>query len=620
MRALVEAQDLCARLAAEEATSRTQLESATHRVAELEGSIAFRLGSLFLALRSPRGWLGFPRGLAGLVGSWRGRGRVGAAGPPSGNAGGMDPLHVPGSGLVRAWHMARRPAVPANLSELRIAAVMDEFTEACFAPDCQLLNLSVSGVERQLDDFRPHLLLVESAWRGRDGGWMHLLCPCSGDLRRLVDACRRRGIPTVFWSKEDPGHFENFIEAAGLFDHVFTTDADCVAFYRDRLGHDRVGVLGFACQPKMHNPIELGERAEAASFAGSWYAKYPERARDFEQLVDAVREVLPVAIHDRNHARNDPAFEFPAKYRPLLRSGVPYNRIAEVYKGSAFAITVNTITGSPTMFARRIFELLACNTIAISNGSVGVDRVFGDLVVMAGRDDIGQRVRQLRDSEDARHRLRLRGLREVLGRHTSQARLVQVAAAVVGPVRLEAPRAVVLARVNSVDALERVLQMFSAQQWERKELLLLVPGSLGGQVPRDPGVRVVQDDFPVMETVHGAGWLAPWHPDDYYGPGYLADMMLATSFADVPAIGKSTFFRMVEGAPRLEKGDRPYSASGALNVRSSLFRADALGGRSCGDVADEVAGGNRMQGLVVDEFGYCMAGSGQPGVSAVDVA
>src|SRR5690606_39701486 len=137
-----------------------------------------------------------------------------------------------------------------------------------------------------------------------------------------------------------------------------------------------------------------------------------------------------------------------------------------VYKGCEFAITVNTITGSPTMFARRVFELLACNTITVSNYSAGLDRMFGDIVVMAGRDDVSGRLRQLAYSQLERRRLRMRGLGEVMRHHTAARRLEQITRAVLGPVTAEEPCVWVVAQARNGDELARVLDMFQAQLWQ----------------------------------------------------------------------------------------------------------------------------------------------------------
>src|SRR5699024_11732130 len=56
----------------------------------------------------------------------------------------------------------------------------------------------------------------------------------SSEVTDLLAECRKRGIPTVFWNKEDPPHFDDFLPLAKLFDVVFTSDVRLVNEYRDR--------------------------------------------------------------------------------------------------------------------------------------------------------------------------------------------------------------------------------------------------------------------------------------------------------------------------------------------------------------------------------------------------
>ncbi len=77
----------------------------------------------------------------------------------------------------------------------------------------------------------------------------------SPELTALVAWCRDEGIPTVFWNKEDPPNYDRFIETARLFDQVFTVDAERIPDYQRDLGHDRVELLPFAAQPRIHNPV-----------------------------------------------------------------------------------------------------------------------------------------------------------------------------------------------------------------------------------------------------------------------------------------------------------------------------------------------------------------------------
>lgn len=155
---------------------------------------------------------------------------------------------------------------------LRVGIIADPFTLASFRYEWEQVPLTPSGWQRQLDGL--DLVLVESAWAGNDKAWQyHLTGPTAPRpaVIELAAGCRERGIPTVFWNKEDPTHFEDFLDTARLFDHVFTTDAECVPAYRERLGHDRVGVLPFAVPDRVTNPVRASREHQPldVAFAGT---------------------------------------------------------------------------------------------------------------------------------------------------------------------------------------------------------------------------------------------------------------------------------------------------------------------------------------------------------------
>ena len=100
----------------------------------------------------------------------------------------------------------------------------------------------------------------------------------SPELTALVAWCRAEGIPTVFWNKEDPPNYDRFLETARLFDQVFTVDAERIPDYQRDLGHDRIDLLPFAAQPRIHNPVRRAPKTRDIAFAGTWFAeKHPER-------------------------------------------------------------------------------------------------------------------------------------------------------------------------------------------------------------------------------------------------------------------------------------------------------------------------------------------------------
>ncbi|MGD8149474.1 hypothetical protein [Ornithinimicrobium sp. Y1694] len=138
--------------------------------------------------------------------------------------------------------------------------IADEFTRLCLQYEWDQLELDRKSWREQLAEQPIELLFVESAWNGNSGSWKYALTGSKApwpELVELVAHCREQGIPTVFWNKEDPVHFEDFLDSAALFDCVLTTEADLIPQYVARLGHDRVAAMPFAAASWIHNPVRL---------------------------------------------------------------------------------------------------------------------------------------------------------------------------------------------------------------------------------------------------------------------------------------------------------------------------------------------------------------------------
>lgn len=109
--------------------------------------------------------------------------------------------------------------------------------------------------QRRLKRTKPQLLLVETV--PREHPWSNLLRRRSAEVERMLDWFHKRGIPTVLWSTLGPGEAEAYDRLAQDFDYVFTVDPESLPRYRALLGHDRLGVLRPAVQPRLHNPTSV---------------------------------------------------------------------------------------------------------------------------------------------------------------------------------------------------------------------------------------------------------------------------------------------------------------------------------------------------------------------------
>jgi FkbM family methyltransferase len=614
------------------------------RVAALQkdsakNTLSFQLGHLLIhATKSRRGLLSLPRSLLELrreAARRRGQGK-----PTNGldvqttlyRKRHPDPRRLPTLGFELPASLCGEGPLPERLGRLRVACIMDEFTAKSFGPECQLLHLRPTGWDADLSQFKPDLLFVESAWRGRDEAWVRKIGQGATELHQILGWCRDQRVPTVFWNKEDPVHFASFRNTADLFDFVFTTDVDCVHRYKDLLQHDRVYLLPFACQPRIQNPIEKYERKESLCFAGAYYARYPERQRDFLAMLHELCIHWPIEIFDRNHGDTHPDFQFPEAYRHLIRGKLPFDQIDRAYKGFQYAINLNSIKYSQSMFARRVYELLASNTVTVSNFSRGMRLLFGDLVITS--DDPRQHVARLRDISATPARLRkfkLAGLRKVLSEHTYQDRLAYVVSKVfdLGPAQL-LPEVTVVGIAQSRDDADELRRAFDRQAYPHKRLLLIAPA----QVCEDPAVALPAGSviLPLERTgndrlanhLEPSRHVATFVPQDYYGPAYLTDLALATRYWRGRAIGKAAHYAWTGSAPVLVHDGQQYRATTCLSARAALLRDTLLGDITVGDYAGvaarfEVTGSEL---LAIDEMSYCRdAGphSGDRGrIAAVD--
>lgn len=258
---------------------------------------------------------------------------------------------------------------------IRVAAIVDEFTEDTFSPEWSMRNLNRHQWQPEIEEHDPALLFVESAFSGSKASWAGHLArfgTISESLRDVVEWCNRRSIPTVFWNKEDPSNFEIFIETARMFDFIFTVDLDSLDRYERHVRGLPVGLLPFAAQPALHYPpASIDDRIHDVAFAGGYYAaKLPDRRAQMELIIAPALE-FELDIFDR-FENTDDRFAWPDKYEPYIRGRLSYLETVEMYRRYKVGLNVNSVTNSTTMCSRRIFELLACGAYVVSGPSAAL--------------------------------------------------------------------------------------------------------------------------------------------------------------------------------------------------------------------------------------------------------
>ena len=540
-----------------------------HRLQATHSSVSFRAGSAIVrAAKQPITIFKLPFELLRL---YRSASSLQPEAADSDGAGERYGSTLKGLGLDIAQFVSYPPfPIPkAGMKGPRVAAILDTFTEHSFRYEADLLLLSREGWRTEMEEAKPSFLFVESVFSGNDREWRHLVAGYKGQadnpLRELLQYCRSAGIPTVFWNKEDPAHFDNFIEAAREFDFVFTSDEDCVPVYREMLGHDRIYVLPFAAQPRLHNPSrEEGWPSHPVCFAGSWVQdRFPDREEALRYLLDPA---VPLGLHifDRNLTRTDLGeyYRFPAQYKEAITGTLTYEEMLTAYRCYDVMLNVNTVTESPTMFSRRVFESLACGTPVVSSESVGMTRMLGRhvRVTRSAEETVGHLVELLGEEEARLHEGHL-AYRHVHENHTYRHRMDEILTKVgLGPVGASRPSVSVLMPTMRPENVTRCLENFVKQTYEEKELVLILNNA---EFDLD-AVRRDAESIPNVQVLHVEGrttlgeclnrgveassgrYVAKMDDDDLYGERYLSDAVLAASFSDAEVVGKGCFFTYFE--------------------------------------------------------------------------
>jgi spore maturation protein CgeB len=471
--------------------------------------------------------------------------------------------------------MTAAAALPGR-RDLRVGVILDDFSRSAFAPEWEQVALTPATWRDELAAGLD-LLFVESAWNGNSGAWQYHLTGTSAPrpaFVELVEACRSADVPTVFWNKEDPVHFEDFLDAARLFDRVYTTDVERIPAYVEALGHDRVGVLEFAAQPAIHNPVRLHGRGPErdVAFAGMYFAhKYPERREQMDVLLGAALDASPTMEHGleifSRFRGKDQKYQFPAPLDGRVVGSLDYDRMLSAYREYKVFLNVNSVVGSPSMCARRIFEITASGTPVVSTPSAAVGEYFpGDEVFVAGtRETAAHTLRALVRSPELRDRTVHKGQRRIWREHTYGVRTQKVlhdAGLVTSPV-VARPSVTALVSTNRPHQLDHVLGVLGAQQGIDLQVALLTHGFEADDADlraraKEAGVERLEllsasSDVPLgsclnllLEAADG-DVVAKIDDDDLYGPQYLSDQLYALAYSGANVVGKQAHYMYLEG-------------------------------------------------------------------------
>ncbi|MFJ2661132.1 glycosyltransferase family protein [Arthrobacter koreensis] len=507
---------------------------------------------------------------------FRRRGKAENRHPGVRSYGRLKPFGRPGKAKL-TFPAFEAPRRKANEPGYTVAVILDDFSRFGFGYEWHQVELHRASWKAEIEASKPDFLFVESAWSGNGGEWQYQFVGAHGpkpEIRALTQYCREHGIPTIFWNKEDPPHYKDFLETARLFDHVFTSDSERVASYKKDLGHPRVGVLQFAAQPAIHNPVRprSGWHARDIAFAGMYFAhKYPERRAQLDLLLDAAMKTdnrlttTGLEIFSR-HSKSDPNYRFPKPYADRVVGSLSYGEMLSAYKAYKLFLNVNSVVDSPTMCARRIFEITAAGTTVVSTPSRALEQLWtaDEQFIVQDRDQgIATLNALLRNPELSDRQLHL-AQRRIWTEHTYKDRVLQIAGACLPPGKLlsnKSPAVSLLVSSMRPHQLEHVFRNVGSMLDVDVELVLLAHGfPLDRRYVADLGRRhgvqnVVALEQPKTKSLgeclnlcveaSSGDVLSKMDDDDLYSPHYLSDLLHALNFSGGDVVGKNAHYMYV---------------------------------------------------------------------------
>lgn len=484
-------------------------------------------------------------------------------------------------------------------SKKNIAVIFDTFTHSCFGPEFNAISFIPSNWKEVMEDHPVDGLFIESAWRGYRDAWRDKIAYIDqrnqAEVIKLLNWAKNRNIPCIFWNKEDPVHFGQFISLAKNFNFIYTTDADCIPEYQKNAPSALVQALPFAAQPKIHNPIADIPRNQSVCFAGTYYNKrYHERKADMDFLLKPALD-YGLEIYDRHFgdssqmARN---YRFPDIYKTAIRGKLDYEEMVNAYKQYKVFLNVNSVKYSHTMFARRVFELLASGTPVISTYSKGINNILGEgtVLITESEKDTRTHLEYLLGNELNWWKTSLHGLRIVMEHHT-YANRTEIIFENAG-LEYFPPKPViftVIAKVATIDEVQFLEKLVRHQTYSGLNVVLVVSGEKSDLIAKSDEIKalfapfeaiVVHEDdekFPaVILADQDSGYIAVFHVDKYYGPNYLKDFSIALIYSNPRIMGKKSYFMLNKGDQwqLLNKGSEYHHVTSVPHATLVLRKSD----------------------------------------------
>ena len=463
---------------------------------------------------------------------------------------------------------------------LRVATIASAYLDLCLGEACHVAALPHEARDDQILDLASDcdLLLVETSWAYASRGWgpdIRRRADAGGRrIARLLEDCRRRGLPTALWITEDRTGLDAFAHLHGRFDRSFAADPAVAG----ALGRGEVEILPPAVAPTLHNPLQPGHdglayQSREFGVCTDAYFEMTAPGSPLPDLLEPALDHLLWIFETRFLMRNNNA-RLPKDYRRRFlgcleevdRAAILRN--AHVYvSGARHAGGAGGAGSGGVARTRNAMEAMAAKAAVVTNAPPVLEAVRPFAEAVETPEAMRAALEALTFQPHYRRMVTHMAYREVLSHHTYAHRLRRIAAALDVPAwriggGAGAAGGGVDPSATSVTAIMPTMRpellpfaLAGHRRSTHPDLDLLIVLHSDEYGPRDVAPMLREDDrarvirVPESQAVgaainagideaQGEYW-AKIDDDDYYGPRFFSDMMLNRAFGDFDIGGKS---------------------------------------------------------------------------------
>src|SRR5699024_7790662 len=258
-------------------------------------------------------------------------------------------------------------------------------------------------------------------------------------------------------------------------------------------------------------------------------------------------------------------YQFPTPLNQHVVGSLPYRNLLTAYKNFKVFLNVNSVVGSPSMCARRIFAITAAGTPVVTAPSAATRKFFppDEVVQPETGEDAELTLRALVRSKELRERTVHKAQRRIWEKHTYTHRAMTVMDSLGVEYEQPFPQSVsAVVSTNRPDHLANVLSTHARPAHENRELVLVAPRFDPAADLRARAKDLGIDNFTIIAApadltlgaclnrgIEAAGGdvLAKMDDDDIYGEHYLSDQLAALRFSHADLIGKQAHYLLLRG-------------------------------------------------------------------------